>query len=95
MSCSPPRAWGGGKRARAGENVGEAALGSGRQVKDDADRCVEILGQSAHECRQRFDASRGRAHDDEGRRPLVHSCVVSGGVGPKRTRFRRWRFLGG
>jgi hypothetical protein len=52
-------------------------------VKDDADGGVKIGGQSAGERRQRLDASCGRAHDDDGRRRLVHPGVVSRGGGPK------------
>lgn len=73
-----------GQRAGARDDLRQPALRIRGQVKDDAHGCVEILGQSARECRQRLDASRGRAHDDHRRRRLVHPCVVSGGGRAKR-----------
>jgi hypothetical protein len=52
-------------------------------MEDDADGGVEICREPAGERRQRLDASRGRAHDDHGRGPLVHPGVVSCGGGPE------------
>lgn len=74
-----------GQRAGARDDVREPALGTRMQVEDDADGRVEILGQPVGERRERLDTSRGRSHDDQVRRRLVHPDVVSPG-GPAKQR---------
>ena len=63
-----------GQWTGAGEDLSEPAFAGRGQVENDANCGVEILRQPVGEGRQRLDASRGCAHDDEGGSPLVHDA---------------------